>query len=195
MIAHLVGTLSAKVPGMVVVDVHGVGYAVQVPLSTYNRLPPAGTEVKLLTLMSVRENAVELFGFLTQAERELFGQLIRVSGVGPKLALGVLSAMEPGEFRLAVLAGDVKALARIPGVGRKTAERLVVELRGVLEEISLAEEAIAEARGGPHIEAVRALVSLGLKHPEAAKAVRAAAKELGEEATTEQLVREALRRL
>ena len=195
MIAYLAGTLSSRTPGTAVVDVHGVGYAVHIPLSTYSRLPAGDEQVRLFTHLSVRENAMELFGFLSASERDLFERLIQVSGVGPKLGLSVLSAMEPDEFRLAVVAGDTRALSRVPGVGRKTAERLVIELRDSLEQLPadmLATEAAAP--GDPQAEAVMALVSLGLKQAEAAAVVRQIAPEL-EAASTEQLVKEALRRL
>lgn len=200
MIAYVAGTLAAKTLGQAVVDVHGVGYAVHIPLSTYNRLDEINRPVKLFTYLSIRENAQELFGFLTVAERELFEQLIDVNGVGPKLALSVLSAMEPQGFRRAILTGDTKALSRIPGVGRKTAERLIMELsdtfraKGEFVELS----ALAGLPGtprDPQTEAVLALVSLGYRQPEAAQAVRNAAQKLGDAATSESLVKEALRRM
>ena len=199
MIAYLAGTLAAKVPGIAVVDVHGVGYAVQIPLSTYSRLGPADESVKLFTHLSVRENAMGLFGFLSAAERDLFERLIQVSGVGPKLGLSVLSAMEPDDFRLAVLAGDTKALSRVPGVGRKTAERLVMELRDRFAEYETMPGAGAipgegAAPADAQAEAVMALASLGLKQPDAARMVREIAANV-DGATTEQLVKEALRRL
>ena len=195
MIAYLAGTLSSRTPGTAVVDVHGVGYAVHIPLSTYSRLPAGDAQVRLFTHLSVRENAMELFGFLSASERDLFERLIQVSGVGPKLGLRVLSAMEPDEFRLAVVAGDTRALSRVPGVGRKTAERLVIELRDTLAQLPADMlPGQAAAPGDPQAEAVMALVSLGLKQAEAAAVVRQIAPEL-EAASTEQLVKEALRRL
>lgn len=198
MIAYVAGTLASKTPGMAVVDVHGVGYAVHVPLSTYDRLGEIGQPVKLLTYLSIRENAQDLFGFVTSAERELFGRLIDVNGVGPKLALSVLSSMEPQGFRRAILTGDVKALSRIPGVGKKTAERLIMELsddfQGKGELADLGALAATAAPGDPQSEAVLALVNLGFRQPEAAQAVRAAAQRLGEGVTAEALVKEALRR-
>jgi len=200
MIAFLAGSLAAKTPGLAVVDVHGVGYAVHVPLSTYNRLGEVGSPVRLLTYLAIRENAQDLYGFLTAGERDLFERLIDVNGVGPKLGLSVLSATEPAGFRRAVLTGDVKALSRIPGVGKKTAERLIMELgdsfqaKGELAELGLPGSG-AGAMSDSRTEAVLALVSLGFRQPDAAQAVRKAVASLGQGATTESLLKEALRKV
>jgi Holliday junction DNA helicase RuvA len=199
MIAFLEGRLVEALPTQVVIEVHGVGYEVLIPLSSFDKLPAPGQPVRLLTHLVVREDAHVLYGFATAAERDLFRLLIHtVSGIGPKLALNILSGMNPTAFRGAVAAGDVKALSRIPGVGRKTAERLVVELR---DKVGAAGtwEAASEQRGlsqaDRHVnDAVLALIALDFKPPEAHEAVRAAQALLGPEATVEELVRAALKR-
>ena len=133
MIAFLRGKLVALQPTQVVVEVQGVGYEALIPLSSYDRLPAAGQEIQLLTHLVVREDAHVLYGFMSSAERDLFRLLIQtVSGIGPKIALAILSGMNPTAFRGAVANADVQALSQISGVGRKTAERIVVELRDKL---------------------------------------------------------------
>src|ERR1041384_4260148 len=130
MITFLYGKLVEALPTQVTVDVHGVGYEVLIPLSSFDRLPKPGAEVKLLTHLVVREDAHVLYGFMSVQERELFRLLIHtVSGIGPKIALNVLSGMNPTAFRGAVANGDIRALSQISGVGKKTAERIVVELK------------------------------------------------------------------
>lgn len=199
MIAFLEGRLVEALPTQVLIEVHGVGYEVLIPLSSFDKLPAPGQPVRLLTHLVVREDAHVLYGFATAAERDLFRLLIHtVSGIGPKLALNILSGMNPTAFRGAVAAGDVKALSRIPGVGRKTAERLVVELR---DKVGAAGtwEAASEQRGLSEADrrvndAVLALIALDFKPPEAHEAVRAAQALLGPEATVEELVRAALKR-
>jgi Holliday junction DNA helicase RuvA len=199
MIAFLEGQLVEALPTQVVVDVHGVGYEVFIPLSSFDKLPAPGKAVRLLTHLAVREDAHVLYGFATAAERDLFRLLINtVSGVGPKLALNILSGMTPVVFRGAVASGDVKALSRISGVGRKTAERLVVELKDKVGAPG-AWEASSQARALSPADqrvndAVLALIALDFKPPEAQEAVRAVQALLGEAATVEELVRAALKR-
>ena len=133
MIAFLKGTLSEALPTQVVIDVNGVGYEVLIPLSSFDKLPTPGSEVKLLTHLAIRDDAHVLYGFSTETERDLFRQLIRhVTGIGPKIALNVLSGTTPASFQAAVANGDVKALSGVSGVGKKTAERIVVELKDKL---------------------------------------------------------------
>ena len=199
MIAFLAGQLVEALPTHVVVDVHGVGYEVFIPLSSFDKLPAPGQPVRLLTHLVVREDAHVLYGFATTGERDLFRLLINiVSGVGPKLALNILSGMTPVMFRGAVAGGDVKALSRISGVGRKMAERLVVELKdkvgapGTWEASSQA-RALSPADQRVN-DAVLALIALDFKPPEAQEAVRAVQALLGEAATVEELVRAALKR-
>ena len=205
MITFLRGKLVESLPTQVVMEVHGVGYEVLVPLSSYDRLPALGNEVLLLTHLAIREDAHLLYGFLTAAERDLFRLLIHtVSGIGPKIALGVLSGMSIASFRSAVAAGDVKALSSVQGVGRKTAERIVVELRDKLGGFGLVGSAPSPVSGGSvaaipgedtrGVDAVAALMALGVKPAEAHDSVRAALAMLGSEATVEQLIRACLRR-
>ncbi len=199
MISFLHGKLVAALPTQVTVDVHGVGYDVLIPLSSFDKLPAPGGEVRLLTHLAIREDAHVLYGFATAAERDLFRMLINtVSGIGPKIALNVLSGMNPIAFRGAVASGDVKALSSISGVGRKTAERIVVELKDKIGaagawEASSAERALS-ASGQRINDAVLALMALGFKQPEAHETVRAAQTMLGEQATVEELVRAGLKK-
>jgi len=199
------GTLVEALPTQAVVEVQGVGYEVLIPLSSYDRLPAAGSEVFLLTHLAIREDAHLLYGFLTAAERDLFRLLIHtVSGIGPKIALGVLSGMTVSAFRGAVAAGDVKALSSVQGVGRKTAERIVVELKDKLGGFGSVGSSAAPVSGGTApvsrvedtrgTDAVAALMALGVKPAEAHDSVRAALAMLGPEATVEQLIRACLRR-
>lgn len=199
MITYLEGTLREVLPTQVVIEVHGVGYEVFIPLSSYDRLPTPGQAVRLLTHLQVREDAHVLFGFASTEERDLFRLLVtRVSGVGPKLALAVLSGMDVGRFKAAVVDSDIASIAKISGLGKKTAERIVLELKDKLGvaaawEAASAEHApTAEARAAN--DAVLALIALGYKQVDAAKAVREAALK-NKEAGTEELVRLALKGL
>ncbi|MCX7723265.1 MAG: Holliday junction branch migration protein RuvA [Verrucomicrobiae bacterium] len=192
------GKLVEALPTRVTVAVNGIGYEVLIPLSSYAKLPPVGSEVKLLTHLSVREDAHVLYGFMTAAERDLFRLLIStVSGVGPKLALNILSGMSPAAFRGAVARGDVKALAQISGVGKKTAERIVVELKDKIGAAGAWEAASAERALSTDEQklndAVLALMALGYKQAEANNAVRKAIVAAGPNATVEDIVRAALR--
>lgn len=198
MITHLRGRLAQANPTQAVVDVNGIGYEVTIPLSTYDRLPPAGRDVELLTQLVVREDAHELYGFASSEERDLFRLLIqRVSGIGPKTALAVLSGTPVPTFKGAVVNGDVKALASIKGVGKKTAERMIVELKDHVGVAGAWEAASARHALPPEEQkvndAVLALISLGWKQVEAHKLVRAALDRLGPATEVEALVRDALR--
>jgi Holliday junction DNA helicase RuvA len=185
MITHLSGTLVEALPTHVVVDVGGVGYHVLIPLSSYDKLPPAGTQLKILTHLAVREDAHVLYGFMSGAERDLFRLLVNhVGGIGPKTALDVLSGTTVASFKACVVAGDIAALSKIKGIGKKTAERIVVELKDRVG-IAAAWEA-ASAAHAPSAEeakvndAVLALIALGYKQVDAHKAVKqAAAKQPG----------------
>jgi holliday junction DNA helicase RuvA len=199
MITFLKGTLIEALPTQITVEVGGVGYDVLIPLSSFDRLPAPGNEVRVLTHLAIREDAHVLYGFMTAAERELFRLLINtVSGIGPKIALNVLSGMNVTALRGAVAAGDVKALSQISGVGKKTAERIVVELRDKIGAAG-AWEASGEQRGlsaddQKLNDAVLALLALGFKQNEAHDGVRAAQAMLGGSATVEQLVRACLKK-
>src|SRR5579862_1472306 len=145
MIAHLRGTLLQKHPNQVIVDVQGVGYDVAIPVSAYSSLPDPGAEVRLHIHMHVREDALLLFGFITPADKMLFEKLISVSGIGPKLAITALGGLTAPELASAIRSGSLEQLVRLPGVGKKTAERMVVELRDKLEMIGLPAQAAATA--------------------------------------------------
>ncbi len=198
MITFLKGLLDESFPNRAVVDVGGVGYAVHIPISTYDALPGPGQPVRLFTHLQVREDAHELYGFASEAERDLFRLLInQVTGVGPKLALAVLSGMPVATFKACVAGNDLAALGRIKGVGKKTAERIVVELR---DKVGVAAAWQAAAAGAPARQsqandAVLALVSLGYRQPDAAKAVEAFLKEAEGEPATDAILRGALRLL
>jgi holliday junction DNA helicase RuvA len=199
MIAFLLGKLVEALPTQVIVDVGGVGYEVLIPLSSFDKLPSPGSDVKLLTQLIVREDAHTLYGFASASERDLFRLLINnVSGIGPKTALNILSGMNPVAFRGAVANGDVKALSQISGVGKKTAERIVVELRDKVGaagawEASSATRALSVADQRIN-DAVLALMALGFKQVEAHDSVRAAQAMLGDQVTVEELVRAALKK-
>jgi len=199
MINFLHGKLVEALPTQVTVDVHGVGYEVLIPLSSYDKLPAPGNEIKILTHLAVREDAHVLYGFMTSPEREMFRLLIHtVSGIGPKIALNILSGMNVTALRGAVASGDVKALSQISGVGKKTAERIVVELKdrigaaGAWEALS-AQRALSPVDQKTN-DAVLALLALGFKQIEAHDAVRSALAALGEKVTVEELVRACLKK-
>jgi Holliday junction DNA helicase RuvA len=199
MITYLHGILQEALPTQVVVDVHGVGYQALIPLSSFDKLPALGQEIKLLTHLSIREDAHVLYGFITAQERELFRLLINtVTGIGPKIALNILSGMNVTALRGAVANSDVKAISQISGVGKKTAERIVVELKDKIGAAG-AWEASSAAHGLSSEDqkindAVLALVALGYKQAEAYETVRAALAALGPEANVEQLVRSSLKK-
>jgi Holliday junction DNA helicase RuvA len=186
-IGSLKGRLVEKLPPRVLVEAGGVGYEVEVPMSTAFALPEVGGEVALLTHLVVREDAQLLYGFATRAERDLFRALIKVNGVGPKLALTVLSGISGDDFLAVLRDGDAAALTRLPGIGKKTAERLIVELKDRLVGGAAAATSAAPTPVG---EALRALEALGYKAAEAAKMVQVAAKGAG---TAEDIIRRALR--
>jgi Holliday junction DNA helicase RuvA len=198
MIARLSGRLAAKSPTEIVVDVGGVSFALSVPLPTFERLPEPGSPVSVFTHLHVREDALQLYGFFTEEERDLFRILISVNGIGPKMAQGILSGISTADLKSHILSGNSGALTSIPGVGRKIAERLVVELR---DKISRLDGASAPAGGssspeGSRIrtEALLALTSLGYNRPAAEKAIRGALQESPDaESTVESLIRAALR--
>jgi len=199
MITFLHGKLVEALPTQVVVEVNGVGYEVLIPLSSFDKLPQPGHDVKLLTQLIVREDAHVLYGFASAAERDLFRLLINhVSGIGPKTALNILSGMNAVAFRGAVAKGDVKSLSQISGVGKKTAERIVVELRDKIGasgawEASSAQRALSPADQKIN-DAVLALMALGFKQVDAHDSVRQAQAALGAPATVENLVRACLKK-
>lgn len=197
MIAFVEGILVEKQPTRVVVNVHGIGYEVSIPLSSYDRLPPLNHAVQLLTHEHVREDDHRLFGFMTEAERRMFLLLVSISGIGPKLALCALSGMTVRELKRAVVENDVKRLSSVSGIGRKTAERIVVELKDKLD----AGEALEAASGADEPDrhdarlrdAAMALVALGYKQDQAAKMVLDALhRNPGQELTVENIIKKSL---
>ncbi|MCI8514941.1 MAG: Holliday junction branch migration protein RuvA [Lachnospiraceae bacterium] len=198
MIYFVRGELAEISEDWVVLDCQGIGYQIRIPASSAGKLPPAGCEVTIYTHMSVREDAVSLYGFLSRDERDIFKMLITVSGVGPKVGLGILSALPPDDLRFAVLSEDVKAISEAPGVGKKTAQKLILELKDKMklrmgerrEEPAFVSGA---ARGDGRDEAVEALTALGYSPSEAMKAVRSA--EAPGDASAEEFLKLALRNL
>ncbi len=199
MITFLRGKLVEAHPTLITVEVNGVGYEVLIPLSSFDKLPGVGGELLILTHLAIREDAHVLYGFMSAAERDLFRLLVHtVSGIGPKIALNILSGMNVTALRGAVASSDVKSLSQINGVGKKTAERIVVELRDKLGQAAALEAAGAQRAVSAHDQkindAVLALMALGFKQPEAMEAVRAVVALLGPQASVEQLVRAALKK-
>ena len=194
MIAFLEGLLDEKEPARVVINVGGVGYEVAIPLSSYDRLPEPGRPVRLLTVPVVREDAHLLFGFATPEERRIFNLLTSITGIGPRLGLAILGGLSIRDLKAAVANGDVKRLSGISGVGRKTAERLVLELRDKLGQGDLMEGlADGDVPGNAKLrDALLALVSLGHKQADAQKLVKTAAAELPPDASVEEILRRVL---
>ena len=195
MIAHLRGRILEKQPTRVVLDVGGVGYDVAVPLSTFYGLGEPGSDASLRVHTHVREDALALYGFSTALELDLFNRLISISGIGPKLALAVLSGIEPPDLVSAIERGDLARLTAIPGVGKKTSERIVLELKDRLPRAHVAEAAdgVAVSGTGSRDDLLSALMNLGYHRPLAEKAVDAALKTTGREAGFERTLKQALR--
>ncbi len=192
MIGRIAGTLLAKSPPMLLVDVGGVGYEIDAPMSTFYRLPAVGEPVLLHTHLLVREDAQLLYGFASEAERALFRQLLKVSGVGAKLALVILSGVAVDELLAIVNDADAARLVRIPGIGRKTADRLILELREPLGRMASTPASVLAPRGDALQDAASALEALGYKPTEARAALRDLA---AEDQSSEDLIRAALKRL
>lgn len=200
MIGRLKGVLVEKQPPHLLVDVHGVGYDVLAPMTTFYGLPELGAEVVLHTHFSVSETSQQLFGFINKQDRALFRQLIKVSNVGPKMALGILSGMDSAEFVRCVMSNNLNALVQVPGVGKKTAERLIVEMRDRLRDWStgvdglapVATKNVVTSENQMFADAESALIALGYKPVEAAKALNAVLTEQTV-ARSEELIRLALR--
>jgi len=199
MITFIQGKLIEAIPTQVIVEANGIGYEVLIPLSSFDKLPQPGAPIRILTHLVIREDAHTLYGFMTASERELFRLLINtVSGIGPKIALNVLSGISVTAFRGAVANQDIKALSEISGVGKKTAERIVVELKDRIGAAG-AWEALSPQRALSVEEqkvndAAPALVALGFKQVEAHESIRKAQGVLGTQATVEELVRSCLRK-
>src|SRR5919201_82793 len=200
MITFLDGKLVNALPTQAIIDVGGVGYEVFIPLSSYDKLPPAGQPIRILTHLTVREDAHVLYGFMTPAERDLFRLLVNnVSGIGPKLALAVLSGMSVNNFKAAIVNSDVAVLSKISGRGRKTAERIVLELKDKIGVAAAWEAASAAHAPTPEQEqaneAVLALIALGYKQVEAHKAVRDLQQREPGMKSAEDLVKNALKKM
>ena len=176
MIGRLTGLIAEKTPPQVLVDVQGVGYELDVPMSTFYNLPGLGEKATLLTHLSIREDAHVLFGFLTQEERSTFRLLIKISGVGPKMALGLLSGLSVGELSLAVSKQDSGRLVKVPGIGKKTAERLLLELKGKLgPDLAMPASVANDAQA----DILQALIALGYSEKEAGLALKALPLDIG----------------
>lgn len=192
MIGRITGKIIFKQPPLLLIDVMGVGYEIEAPMSTFYRLPATGETVSLLTHLTIREDAHILFGFSTQVEKSLFRDLIKISGVGPKLALSILSGVAVDDFWAMLRAGDTARLVKIPGVGKKTAERLFIEMRdkaGASGAVLGSETSMVSS--GPLQEARSALNALGYKPPEIQRLTEAVYKD---GMSTEQIIQEALKR-
>ena len=202
MIGRLRGLLAWKQPPYLLIDAHGVGYELEASLTTFQTLPEVGAEVTLLTHLTVREDAHTLYGFANAAERSLFRNLIRVSGIGPRLALLILSGMSVDLFGRCVREGDAASLTHLPGIGKKTAERLIIELRDRIGELGLDPTAVVLPGGraitpaiNPVDDAISALVALGYKLPEASRMVQSLDIEgLSSEAIIRQALQASVRR-
>jgi Holliday junction DNA helicase RuvA len=197
MYAYLKGILVRREPTMVILDVNGVGFQLNISLTTYQALPRLHETAQLLTYFHVREDHQSLYGFATNEERDLFLMLINISGIGPRMAINVTSGSSPEQFRSRIIAGDVQALTQIPGIGLKTAKRIIIELREkfVGQDEIIPESTIGET-GIPFSEpALKALISLGYRRSEALLALKKAQKELGEGATLEQYIKLALNKM
>ena len=203
MISYIRGPLVEIDEDMIVVEAGAVGYNIRVPLSVLEGLPAVGKEVRIYTYLQVREDAMNLYGFLSRQDLTMFKKLLGVSGIGPKGALGLLSAMRPDALRLAVISGDAKAIAKAPGIGSKTAQRVILDLKDKISVEELMPEPFAgkdapkstgrSGLGDAGREAVDALVALGYSQMEAAKAVRQV--EIGEDMTGDQVLKASLRHL
>ena len=202
MISYIRGTLAEKNEDSAVVEAHGVGYQIFVPVPVLSELSPLGESVKIYTYFSVREDGMSLFGFLSRQDLAMFKQLIGVNGIGPKSALGILSALRPDVLRMAVASGDAKTISRAPGVGPKTAQRIILDLKdkirpedvlagGLEESLAVPEEISGVGQAGK--EAVEALTALGYSAAEAAGAVKKV--KITEEMTAEDVLKGALRHL
>jgi len=197
MIAHLIGKLIYKSPDHSIVDVNGIGYKVFTPLSTYYVLPKTGESVTLHIHTRVREDELKLFGFLTEEEQTIFEKLITINKVGPKLALGILSGMSPENLLTAIMNNDAARLSTIPGVGKKTAERLTLEMKDKLSDLTfeMEHQLDSEAPEGFYEDALSALVNLGYKKPQAEKSLKSAYNKIGKSSSLEELIKESLNNL
>ncbi|MFQ3598351.1 MAG: Holliday junction branch migration protein RuvA [Chloroherpetonaceae bacterium] len=195
MLAYLIGTLAEKSPVEVVIDVSGIGYAVSITTTTHQQLPALGEKVKLFTYLHLREDAVSLYGFASEEERQVYKLLLTVSGVGPKMAQSILSGMNAGELREAIIGNNIRALTNLSGVGKKTAERIMVDLRDKITKLDLKSSIALPVQSDAQqarSDAYSALLALGYSKPVAEKALRAAITE-SPNAKVDELIKLALR--
>ena len=195
MIARLTGKLAVKNPGEIVLDVSGVGYQVFIPLSTFYELPERGEGLSLQIYTMVRDDAIELYGFLTLQEKELFKLLLGVSKIGPKLANSILSGISVEELKTAIVTGNILKLNGIPGIGKKTAERLILELKDKIPKAYVTEQEAAALPGELFEDALSTLLNLGYKRVMAEQAVKRALNEAGRDKNLEEIIRLALKYL
>lgn len=198
MISYIRGELVSVEEEKVIIDVNGVGFGIFMPAQSIGMLPSIGTEIKLYTYMNVREDAMQLFGFLTPDDLKVFKLVIGVSGIGPKGGLSILSQLSPDELRYAVVSHDVKAISAAPGIGKKTAEKLIIELKDKLSLEEVLENNVSKSGNSSdcssnqvHADAVQALIALGYGNAEALKAVKKV--EVTEDSTTEDVLKQALK--
>lgn len=195
MIVSLHGTLVEKAPAFATLETGGVGYGLAISLNTYDRLPATGTQCRLLTYLHVRDDALLLFGFYQAEERQMFERLIGVSGIGPKSALSILSGLTIAEFSLAISEGDIKRISSVPGIGKKTAERLIIELRDKINPLEALSKQTSEGDAQRNImlrDAIMALSSLGFSQDQARKMIQKALERAPALNNTEELLRQAL---
>lgn len=195
MISYLRGILDHKEPERVIIDVNGIGYEVFIPLSTYEKLPPVGNQVKLYTHHYIRQDVMYLYGFLSQEEKETFELVLSISGIGAKGAINILSTIEINDFRRAIAQSDIKTITKVPGIGKKSAERMVLELKDKVGKISPEEQALRFMDVSVTNDAVAALLTLGTSQSLAEFAVYKAERKLGKEARLEDIITEAIRSL
>ncbi|MBD3185168.1 Holliday junction branch migration protein RuvA [Candidatus Poribacteria bacterium] len=195
MIAYVRGVLDHKEPNLAIIDVNGMGYEVFIPLSTYQELPAVGDQLKLHTYHHIREDTAELYGFLSGEEKDLFELVLSISGIGAKVALSILSTLSVDEFRTSVAQGNTKALTKIPGIGKKSAERIVLELKDKIGKIHIDDEMAKMIAPESGNDAVLALMGLDVSQSAAEYAVYRAERRLGEDANLEDVITEAIRLL
>lgn len=198
MFNYIYGKLVSKNPTNIVVDVNGVGYQLNISLNTFQKLPEIESDVKVFTILIPREDSIQLYGFYDEDEKFMFDQLLSISGIGPKVAQSILSGISPDELREFIVQGNSLALTHIPGVGKKTAERMIVELKDKLTKISPPEKIISKDVEDIRIQAYQALITLGYQKQVAEKAIRVALNEINsnnEELTIENLIKKSLKEL
>lgn len=195
MIARLTGKLAAKAPEEIILDVGGVGYQVFIPLSTFYELPERGEVLTLHIHTAFRENALELYGFLTLKEKAMFRMLLGVSKIGPKLAQNILSGISADELTTAIISGNILKLNSIPGIGKKTSERMILELKDKVPKAQAAEQETVTAPAGIFDDALSALLNLGYKRPESERTVKRVLHEVGRDGQLEDIIRLSLKYL